>query len=168
MAFWAIWQGKIQIGQVDNKQLRAELEAEKATAEAERLKEALEEKERNLNAQFDALNTARVRSTKLSQFIDRFQSGKSNKALLEEIKTYLAKENARQEEHAARSAQRNKKANTKRRPNHQSEKIIVGSLVRLRSGQERGDVLEVKGDQITVMFGAFKTKVKRNQLTWLR
>ena len=44
----------------------------------------------------------------------------------------------------------------------------MGSLVRLRSGQERGDVLEVKGDQITVMFGAFKTKVKRNQLTWLR
>ena len=159
---------KSKLAKLTNKQLRAELEAEKATAEAERLKEALEEKERNLNAQFDALNTARVRSTKLSQFIDRFQSGKSNKALLEEIKTYLAKENARQEEHAARSAQRNKKANTKRRPNHQSEKIIVGSLVRLRSGQERGDVLEVKGDQITVMFGAFKTKVKRNQLTWLR
>ena len=159
---------KSKLAKLTNKQLRAELEAEKATAAAERLQEAMEEKERNLNAQFDALNTARVRSTKLSQFIDRFQSGKSNKALLEEIKTYLAKENARLEEQALRASKGNKKTNAKRRPNHQSEKITVGSLVRLRSGQERGEVLEVKGDQITVMFGAFKTKVKRNQLTWLR
>ena len=127
----------------------------------------MEDKERNLNTQFDALNTARVRSTKLTQFVDRFQSGKPNKGLLEEVKTYLAKEKARQEEHAQRGKAKNK-AQTKRRPNHQSDKIVVGSLVRLRSGQERGDVVEVKGDLITVMFGAFKTKVKRNQLTWLR
>ncbi|MBS18750.1 MAG: hypothetical protein CL835_04230, partial [Crocinitomicaceae bacterium] len=56
----------------------------------------------------------------------------------------------------------------KRRPNHQSDKIVVGSLVRLRTGQERGDVVAVQGDHVTVMFGAFKTRVKRNQLTWLR
>jgi hypothetical protein len=56
----------------------------------------------------------------------------------------------------------------KRRPNHQSDKIVKGSLVRLRSGQERGDVVAVQGDHITVLFGAFKTKVQRNQLTWLR
>jgi DNA mismatch repair protein MutS2 len=157
---------KSKLAKLTNRQLRAELEAEKATAEAQRLKDAVEEKERNLNAQYDALNTARVRSTKLSQFVDRFESGQANKALLEEVKTYLAKEKSRQEEHAQKKAKGNK--SSKRRPNHQSDKIVVGSLVRLRSGQERGDVLEVKGDSITVMFGAFKTKVKRNQLTWLR
>ena len=159
---------KSKLAKLTNKQLRAELEAEKAIAEAERLKDAMEDKERNLNTQFDALNTARVRSTKLTQFVDRFQSGKPNKGLLEEIKTYLAKEKARQEEQALRKAKGKSKGAGKRRPNHQSEKIVVGSLVRLRSGQERGDVVEVKGDLITVMFGAFKTKVKRNQLTWLR
>ena len=159
---------KSKLAKLTNKQLRAELEAEKATAEAQRLKDAVEEKERNLNTQYDALNTARVRSTKLSQFVDRFQSGQSNKALLDEVKTYLAKEKSRQEEHAQKKAKGKGNKNSKRRPNHQSDKIVVGSLVRLRSGQERGDVLEVKGDSITVMFGAFKTKVKRNQLTWLR
>ena len=159
---------KSKLAKLTNKQLRAELEAEKATAEAQRLKVAVEEKERNLNTQYDALNTARVRSTKLSQFVDRFQSGQSNKALLDEVKTYLAKEKSRQEEHAKNKAKGKGNKNSKRRPNHQSDKIVVGSLVRLRSGQERGDVLEVKGDSITVMFGAFKTKVKRNQLTWLR
>ncbi|MGB1385201.1 MAG: MutS-related protein, partial [Flavobacteriales bacterium] len=158
---------KTKLAKLTNKQLRAELEAEKATAEAERLTEAMEEKERNLNSQFDALNTARVRSTKLTQFIDRFESGKPNKALLEEIKTYLAKEKARQEEQAKRGKPKSKNSG-KRRPNHQSEKIVVGSLVRLRTGQERGDVVEVNGDTVTVMFGAFKTRVKRNQLTWLR
>jgi DNA mismatch repair protein MutS2 len=159
---------KSKLAKLTNKQLRAELEAEKATAEAQRLKDAVEEKERNLNTQYDALNTARVRSTKLSQFVDRFQSGQSNKALLDEVKTYLAKEKSRQEEHAQKKAKGKGNKSSKRRPNHQSDKIVVGSLVRLRSGQERGDVLEVKGDSITVMFGAFKTKVKRNQLTWLR
>ena len=158
---------KSKLAKLTNKQLRAELEAEKATAEAERLKDAMEEKERNLNTQFDALNTARVRSTKLTQFVDRFESGKPNKALLEEIKTYLAKEKARQEEQTKRGTSKSKSSG-KRRPNHQSDKIVVGSLVRLRTGQERGDVIEVKGDMVTVMFGAFKTKVKRNQLTWLR
>jgi dsDNA-specific endonuclease/ATPase MutS2 len=125
------------------------------------------DKERNLNEQLDALNTARVRGTKLSQFIDRFESGKPNKALLEEIKTYLAKEHARLAA-AAKSSGKSAKPNAKRRPNHQSEKIVPGSLVRLRTGQERGDVIAVQGDQVTVMFGAFKTKVDRNQLTWLR
>ena len=57
----------------------------------------MEDKERNLNDQFDQLNTARVRGTKLSQFVDRFESGKANKALLEEVKTYLAKEKAKAE-----------------------------------------------------------------------
>ena len=70
---------KSKLAKLTNKQLRAELEAEKATAEAQRLKDAVEEKERNLNTQFDTLNTARVRSTKLTQFVDRFQSGKPNK-----------------------------------------------------------------------------------------
>ena len=73
---------KSKLAKLTNRQLRAELEAEKATAEAERLQSALEDKERKLNDQFDQLNTARVRGTKLSQFVDRFESGKANKALL--------------------------------------------------------------------------------------
>ena len=157
---------KSKLAKLTNKQLRAELEAEKAQAEAVRVTNAMEEKERNLNAQIDALNTARVRSTKLTQFIDRFESGKPNKLLLEEIKTYLAKEKAKQDAQQKRGGK--KKNAAKRRPNHQSEKIQVGSLVRLRTGQERGDVVEIQGDLVTVMFGAFKTKVKRNRLTWLR
>ena len=155
---------KSKLAKLTNRQLRAELEAEKATAEAERLQSTLEDKERNLNDQFDQLNTARVRGTKLSQFVDRFESGKANKALLEEVKTYLAKEKAK----AEKPSKKAKAKATKRRPNHQSDKIVVGSLVRLRTGQERGDVVAVQGDHVTVMFGAFKTRVKRNQLTWLR
>jgi DNA mismatch repair protein MutS2 len=158
---------KSKLAKLTNRQLRAELEAEKATAKAQQLQNAVLDKERNLNEQLDALNTARVRGTKLSQFIDRFESGKPNKALLEEIKTYLAKEHARLAA-AAKSSGKSAKPNAKRRPNHQSEKIVPGSLVRLRTGQERGDVIAVQGDQVTVMFGAFKTKVDRNQLTWLR
>ena len=157
---------KSKLSKLMNRQLRAELEAEKATAEASAVSEAMAQKERNLNAQFEELNQARVRSKRLTQFIDKFQPGQSNKALLEEIKTYLAKERARQEEAKKRPGK--SKAHAKRRPNHQSEKIVQGSLVRLRTGKERGEVIAVKGNQVTVMFGAFKTQVKRDQLTWLR
>lgn len=155
---------KSKLAKVMNRQLRAELEAEKAMAEANQITSAMEEKERSLNTQIDDLNQARVRGSKLGQFIDKFKPGQANKALLEEIKTYLAKEQAKRE---AASSKGSKPA-PKRRPNHQSEKIVQGSLVRLRSGKERGDVIAVKGNQITVMFGSFKTQVKRDQLTWLR
>ena len=73
---------KSKLAKLTNRQLRAELEAEKATAEAERLQSALEDKERNLNDQFDQLNTARVRGTKLSQFVDRFESGRPTRPCL--------------------------------------------------------------------------------------
>jgi DNA mismatch repair protein MutS2 len=157
---------KSKLAKVMNRQLRAELEAEKAMAEANQITSAMEEKERSLNAQIDDLNQARVRGSKLGQFIDKFKPGQANKALLEEIKTYLAKEQAKRE--AANKKGGKSASAPKRRPNHQSEKIVQGSLVRLRSGKERGDVIAVKGNQITVMFGSFKTQVKRDQLTWLR
>ena len=77
---------------------------------------------------------------------------------------------ARQEDAAAlaRAKRAAAKANApKRRPKHHVERIQVGSKVRLRNGSERGEVVAVKGDDITVLFGAMRMRVERNKLTWI-
>jgi hypothetical protein len=57
---------------------------------------------------------------------------------------------------------------TKRRPKHFIDRIKVGSIVRLRNGgKERGEVLTVDTKTATVLFGAFRTKVELDKLTWV-
>ena len=166
--------GKANLAKLTNRQLRAEVDAEKTAMEARKIKSQFSEKSVALNEATEAFNIAIARGKKLSQFIDRFKPGKNNTALLEEINKFLAVENARKEEAAqrkARSSARAKNASiqsSKRRPNHRSDEIKKGSTVKLRNGKERGEVISIQGKTATVMFGAFKTRVGINKLTFLK
>ena len=166
--------GKANLAKLTNRQLRAEVDAEKTTMEARKIKSQFSEKSVALNEATEAFNIAIARGKKLSQFIDRFKPGKNNSALLEEINKFLAVENSRKEEAAQRSARnsaRSKNASIqadKRRPNHRSDEIKKGSTVKLRNGKERGEVISIQGKTATVMFGAFKTRVGTNKLTFLK
>ncbi|MDG2311753.1 MAG: DNA mismatch repair protein MutS [Flavobacteriales bacterium] len=166
--------GKANLAKLTNRQLRAEVDAEKTAMEARKIKSQFSEKSVALNEATEAFNIAIARGKKLNQFIDRFKPGKNNTALLEEINKFLAVENARKEEAAqrkARSSVRAKNASIqsdKRRPNHRSDEIKKGSTVKLRNGKERGEVLSIQGKTATVMFGAFKTRVGINKLTFLK
>ena len=166
--------GKANLAKLTNRQLRAEVDAEKTSMEARKIKSQFSEKSVALNEATEAFNIAIARGKKLSQFIDRFKPGKNNSALLEEINKFLAVENSRKEEAAQRSARnsaRSKNASIqadKRRPNHRSDEIKKGSTVKLRNGKERGEVISIQGKTATVMFGAFKTRVGINKLTFLK
>ena len=166
--------GKANLAKLTNRQLRAEVDAEKTSMEARKMKSQFSEKSVALNEATEAFNIAIARGKKLSQFIDRFKPGKNNTALLEEINKFLAVENSRKEEAAQRSARnsaRSKNASIqadKRRPNHRSDEIKKGSTVKLRNGKERGEVISIQGKTATVMFGAFKTRVGTNKLTFLK
>jgi len=166
--------GKAKLAKLTNRQLRAELEAEKTSMEARKIKSEFSEKSVALNEATEDFNIAIKRGKKLIQFIDRFKPGNNNKALLEDINKFLAVESSRKEEAAKRKAiksSRSKKASikaNKRRPNHRSDEIKTGSLVRLRSGKERGEVISMQGKTATVMFGSFKTRVGINKLSFLR
>ena len=166
--------GKANLAKLTNRQLRAEVDAEKTSMEARKMKSQLSEKSLALNEATEAFNIAIARGKKLSQFIDRFKPGKNNTALLEEINKFLAVENSRKEEAAQRSARnsaRSKNASIqadKRRPNHRSDEIKKGSTVKLRNGKERGEVISIQGKTATVMFGDFKTRVGTNKLTFLK
>ena len=166
--------GKANLAKLTNRQLRAEVDAEKTTMEARKIKSQFSEKSVALNEATEEFNLAITRGKKLSQFIDRFKPGKNNSALLEEINKFLAVENSRLEEAAHRNARntaRSKNASIqadKRRPNHRSDEIKKGSTVKLRNGKERGEVMSIQGKTATVMFGAFKTRVGINKLTFLK
>ena len=57
---------------------------------------------------------------------------------------------------------------SKRRPKHFVERIQVGSTVRLRNGgKERGEVIAMHKNAATVLFGAFKSKIELEKLSWV-
>ena len=57
---------------------------------------------------------------------------------------------------------------TKKRPNHRVEDIKVGSIVRLRTGKERGEVIGLRAKKATVLFGEFKTVVALDKLCFVK
>ena len=116
-------------------------------------------------------NAALVRGKKLQQFIDRFQSGKANKALLEDIRKYLSVEATKRAERAEAKARKKAAADKRRksvRTKQHLDRIAVGSTVRLKEGRQRGEVLAIKGKRATVAFGEFRTRVELVDLVWLR
>ena len=154
-----------------DRQLKAEHAAEEAKREFERKSARLEERQDAVHQVGQEQNSALLRGKKLQQFIDRFQSGKANKALLEDIRKYLSVEASKAAEKAEASA-RKKAAREERRKSARTkqhvDRIAVGSTVRLKEGRQRGEVLDIKGKRATVAFGEFRTRVELSDLVWVR
>lgn len=161
---------KAQLAKLTDRQLRKDLEVDQLRSQLERKEKALAEKAESQQLISDEQNVALTRGKRMQQFVDRWDAASKNKELLEEVRKYLAVERARQEDSAALARAKRaaaKESTPKRRPKHFVERIQVGSKVRLRNGSERGEVVGVKGDEITVLFGAMRMRVERDKLTWL-
>ncbi len=161
---------KAQLTKLTDRQLRKDLEVDQLRTQLERKQAVLAEKAESQQAIAEEQNIALTRGKRMQQFIDRWDVNSKNKELLEDLRKYLAMERARQEDAAALARAKRAAAKArepKRRPKHFVERIQVGSKVRLRNGNERGEVVAVKGDDITVLFGAMRMRVERNKLTWL-
>ena len=126
------------------------------------------------NGKFSEKNTALNKTTeennkdlslgkKMNQFVTRFKPGTKNKDLIEEVLKFLAVETSRKNKTSKKPADVQK-----RRPNHRSNEIKVGSVVKLRSGKEKGAVISLQGKNATVLFGAFKTRVKVDKLSLVK
>lgn len=108
---------------------------------------------------------------RMAAFIESWNLRAKNKEQLDEIKKYIIVEKTKiDDERKQKSIQKkihqNKEQKQKRE--HQREKIKVGSLVRLVQTKQTGDVLEIDGEEATVAFGVFKTKVDISRLEWIR
>ncbi len=162
---------KTRHAKLTDRQLQAEHEAEKARKAYEQKAERLAERQETVQRLGEDQNAALVRGKKLQQFIDRFQSGKANKALLEDIRKYLSVEATKLAERAEAKARKKAAADKRRksvRTKQHLDRIAVGSTVRLKEGRQRGEVLSIKGKRATVAFGEFRTRVELVDLVWLR
>ena len=162
---------KTRHAKLTDRQLQAEHEAEKARKAYEQKAERLADRQETVKRLGEDQNAALVRGKKLQQFIDRFQSGKANKALLEDIRKYLSVEATKRAERAEAKARKKAAADKRRksvRTKQHLDRIAVGSTVRLKEGRQRGEVLAIKGKRATVAFGEFRTRVELVDLVWLR
>jgi DNA mismatch repair protein MutS2 len=164
---------KSQLAKLTSRQLRAELEAEKATAAARKISTRLTEKTDALHQATETLNSDVARGRKLQKFLDTYKPGADNKKLKHDFIKYLAQESSRVEEAAKRPqktavASPLKPTTEKKRASHKTELIKTGSTVRLRTGKEKGEVLEIKGKKLTVLFGDFKTVVTLSKLCFIK
>jgi DNA mismatch repair protein MutS2 len=162
---------KNTLAKITDRNLRKELELETIKRTLDRTQEHLEERNASQQNIAEEQNSALHRGRKLQQFIDKYDAGSKNSALFQDILKYLAMEQTKRlEAQTAKKAKQNAslaKA-TKRRPKHFIDRIKVGSIVRLRNGgKERGEVLTVDTKTATVLFGAFRTKVELDKLTWV-
>lgn len=162
---------KNTLARVTDRHLKKELELEQLKVEMVRREQHIEERAANQQNIAEEQNDALHRGRKLMQFIDRFDPGSKNKELFQDVQKYLAVEKSKKlDAVAAKKAKQKANAakSAKRRPKHFVERIKVGSIVRLRNGgKERGEVLQMHGDGATVLFGAFKTKIELERLTWV-
>jgi DNA mismatch repair protein MutS2 len=166
---------KSNFGTLNDRALKAELEAQKAKHRFESQQAKLEEKIQSQQTLIESNNLNLNRGKRLSAYIDRYDlkpKSASNKELLEDIRKYLAVEKTRIE--AAKKAEELRiKAEAKKSPKKKikpnQELIVVGSTVRLNAGgKQRGKVLEIDGERVVVAFGVFKTKVELAQLVFIQ
>ncbi|MGB1031742.1 MAG: MutS2/Smr-associated SH3 domain-containing protein, partial [Flavobacteriales bacterium] len=162
---------KSQIQRLTERQLKAELDAQKAENKYKLNLSKLTEEEKAQAKLIEENNNALNRGKKLNSFVKRYDIKGKNKGLLDEIKKYLAVERTKELDIVKantlkQEAHRKKNKKAKVRPNQHL--IKIGSTVRLLQGKENGQVLEMDKDSATVAFGVFKTKVKLNQLKFMR
>ena len=171
---------KSQVAKLASRQLRAEVDAEKAAIKAEKSAKKHIEKTEALNKAIETHNLDVTRGIKMGKFIDAYNPSHSTKKLATDFIKYVAQERARIEAKKKRppkkqaeatpisSKKPSSKDSAKKRPNHRVEDIKKGSTVRLRTGKERGEVLQVKGKKVTVLFGEFKTVVTLDKLSFIK
>lgn len=166
---------KSSFSALNDRALKAELEAQKAKVRFESQQSKLEEKIQSQQSLIESNNLNLNRGKRLSVYIDRYDlkaKSASNKELLEDIRKYLAVEKTRIEE-SKRAEELRLKAEAKKSPKKKikpnQELIVVGSTVRLNAGgKQRGKVLEIDGERVVVAFGVFKTKVELSQLVFIQ
>ena len=104
---------------------------------------------------------------KADQLVEKFNLRAKNKDVLEELKKFVAVEKTtRDEARKKKKVQTESKVKTEKKEKviQDRKKMIPGATVRLEKTQQIGEILEIIGENATVAFGVFKTKVELGKL----
>ncbi len=186
---------KVDTKKVEMDQLIAELQIEKAEFEkinaetrvakiiAEDEKKAYELKQNQYEEMLDRQQQVIEKNNKflnsgkkMLQFIDSYNSKKSNKNMLAELKKYLAIEKSKidaiekekQLKVLAKQKQKPPAGRAGKKPSKKPQQpILIGSKVKLIDGKQSGTVLEINGKEAVIAFGNFKTKTQVSKLMFI-
>lgn len=109
---------------------------------------------------------------KMEQLFAKMKGNKATKPFMEEVRKYLIIERTKiyevkKKEQLKKEVKKEFKpkiARKKQEPIKVIKPIMVGSKVRLITGTEVGEVLEIKDKNVVILFGNFQTKTKINKL----
>ena len=165
---------KSEIEQLNKASRAAEQAAIEAKEESDLLSEHFAERLQRQQQLIEKNNKDLGNGKKMGQFIQSYRMKGQNKPLLEEIRKFLAIEKSKlvkKKEQAKvkmdepiQVPKPRPKKNKKEAPKATPKPVVVGSNVRMMNGTNKGEVIEIKGKEATVMFGIFKTKVKVEEL----
>ncbi len=166
----ALQKEKSEVESLNKKSKRAEKEAMEAKEEYQDLVEHYEQRLLKQQELIEKNNKDLSNGKKMGQFIQSYRMKGHNKNLMEEVRKFLAIEKSKivkkKEQAKVKKAQpvqvkpARKVKKKPEKPKEPPKPILVGSTVQMQSGSQKGEVVEIKGKEATVLFGNFKTKVK--------
>lgn len=168
---------KSYLSRLNKEHITAQQLAEQKRQEYIQSKEKLDEKLVALKTRSEQDSKLVSLGKKLQSFIDAYKpkgKGKNvNVELINEVKKYIAVEKSKIEEvklaeQLKQKTQKNKqkKVTPENDPNRQ-HLIKVGSSVKIIATKQKGEVEAIDGDDVTVVFGFMRLKVKKNKLMWV-
>ena len=161
---------KSKVEKLNKAARQAERKAKEAEADYEKRKGRFEDRLETQQTLIERNNKYLTKGKKMHQFITNYNARSKNKELLEEVRKYLAMEKAKfDEERKTKNLKEKTKAKKERTAKRKADlsKIEVGCTVKLRTGKQRGTVLEIEGKTATVAFGFMKTKVDLSKLDYV-
>ena len=163
---------KTDLEKVNQKQRNAEQEARRAKERFEEKEEHFQQRLEKQQKRIERNNKHLSNGQKMHQFIESYQVKGGNKKLFEEIKKFLAIEKSKLEDakkkatliQKSRAKSEAKKKKAERKKKQAENPVVLGSRVRLKQSNKQGEVVELKKNKATVMFGEFKTQVDISKL----
>ena len=151
------------ISEANKREVSARKEEQSFQSKLEKLQDKLDKQqvtsERN--------NKYIILGKKADQLVEKFNLRAKNKDVLEELKKFVAVEKTEREESRKKKrvlTETKVKTATKEKVIQDRKKMIPGATVRLEKTQQIGEILEIIGENATVAFGVFKTKVELGKL----
>jgi DNA mismatch repair protein MutS2 len=163
----------------DNYQAKLDMEASREEYEekSEHFEQRLSKQQKLIEKNNKYLNHGK----KMAQFIEEFPSASKKKQneFLNEVKRYLAIEKSKIEARIKKAAEVAKKKRLEAEKRNQASKpkkakkakskaiekpLEVGVRAKLQNSRQIGEVVKIEGEEVTVVFGQMKAKVKKSQL----
>lgn len=166
---------KSEIQKLNDANIKAEKKAEESQLYYEDMQHHLAQQIQKQQAQLEQNNKYINWGKKMEQLFQKMKGNKASKPFMEEVRKYLIIERTKlyevkKKEKLKKQVKKNFKPKIERvskkkaEPQKVVKPINVGSKVRLITGTEVGEVLDIKGKDVIILFGNFQTKTKINKL----